>query len=46
MAKRDNGTGTIYQRQNGGWVGRIYLGRDESGKEKFPAAVLISFHDL
>lgn len=35
MAKRDNGTGTIYQRSNGGWVGKIYLGRDDSGKEKF-----------
>lgn len=35
MAKRDNGTGTIYQRTNGSWVGKIYLGRDESGKEKF-----------
>lgn len=35
MAKRDNGTGTIYQRTNGSWVGKIYLGREESGKEKF-----------
>lgn len=35
MAKRDNGTGTIYQRTNGNWVGKIYLGRDETGKEKF-----------
>lgn len=35
MAKRDNGTGTIYQRTSGSWVGKIYLGRDESGKEKF-----------
>lgn len=35
MAKRDNGTGTIYQRTNGSWVGKIYLGRDEAGKEKF-----------
>lgn len=35
MAKRDNGTGTIYQRTNGTWVGKIYLGRDECGKEKF-----------
>lgn len=35
MAKRDNGTGTIYQRANGSWVGKIYLGRDETGKEKF-----------
>lgn len=35
MAKRDNGTGTIYQRANGSWVGKIYIGRDEAGKEKF-----------
>lgn len=35
MAKRDNGTGTIYQRTNGSWVGKIYLGRDETEKEKF-----------
>lgn len=35
MAKRDNGTGTIYQRANKTWVGKIYLGRDENGKEKF-----------
>lgn len=33
--KRDNGTGTIYQRSNGSWVGKIYLGRDETGKGKF-----------
>lgn len=35
MAKRDNGTGTIYQRANGSWVGKIYLGRGDNGKEKF-----------
>ena len=33
--KRDNGTGTIYQRSNKTWVGKIYLGLDETGKEKF-----------
>lgn len=33
--KRDNGTGTIYQRANKTWVGKIYLGVDETGKEKF-----------
>lgn len=33
--KRDNGTGTIYQRPNKSWVGKIYLGRDETGKERF-----------
>lgn len=35
MAKRDNGTGTIYQRNNDSWVGKIYLGKDDNGKEKF-----------
>ena len=33
--KRDNGTGTIYQRTNKTCVGKIYLGVDETGKEKF-----------
>ena len=33
--KRDNGMGTIYQRSNGSWVGKIYLGRDQSGKGKY-----------
>ena len=33
--KRDNGTGTIYQRDNGKWVGKIYVGRKEDGKPKF-----------
>lgn len=33
--KRDNGTGTIYQRENKTWVGKIYLGLDENGKGKF-----------
>lgn len=33
MAKRDNGTGTIYQRENGTCVGRIYLGMNADGKE-------------
>ena len=35
MARRENGTGTIYQRSNGSWVGRIYIGVDMNGKEKF-----------
>lgn len=35
VQKRDNGTGTIYQRDNKSWVGKIYLGRDKTGKEKF-----------
>lgn len=35
MARRDNGTGTIYQRENGTWSGRIYLGKNEEGKPKY-----------
>lgn len=35
MSKRDNGTGTIYQRENGSWVGKIYLGLNDKGKPKF-----------
>jgi len=35
MAKRDNGTGTIYQRDNGTWVGKINIGLKEDGKPKF-----------
>lgn len=34
-AKRDNGTGTIYQRDNGTWQGKIYIGQKEDGKPKF-----------
>lgn len=33
--RRDNGSGTIYQRGNGTWVGRIYIGIDTNGKSKF-----------
>lgn len=33
--KRENGTGTIYQRENGSWVGKIYIGYKEDGKPKF-----------
>lgn len=33
--RRDNGTGTIYQRSNGTWTGKIYLGKDPDGKERF-----------
>lgn len=33
--KRDNGTGTIYQRENETWVGKIYLGLDDAGKRRF-----------
>ena len=35
MARRDNGTGTIYQRENGTWSGRIYLGKNEEGKPRY-----------
>lgn len=35
MARRDNGTGTIYQRENGTWVGRIYLGKNAEGKPRY-----------
>ena len=35
MAKRDNGTGTIYQRENGTWVGRIYLGKNADGEPRY-----------
>lgn len=35
MARRDNGMGTIYQRENGTWVGKITLGKDLEGKKKY-----------
>lgn len=35
MSKRDNGTGTIYQRGSGSWAGKIYLGLDDNGKRKY-----------
>ena len=35
MARRDNGTGTVYQRPNGSWAGRIYMGRGADGKPKY-----------
>lgn len=33
--RRDNGTSTIYQRPNKSWTGKSYIGRDETGREKF-----------
>lgn len=33
--KRDNGSGTIYQRPNGSWQARIYVGKKEDGTPKF-----------
>lgn len=35
MARRDNGTGTFYQRPNGSWAGRIYMRRGADGKPKY-----------
>ncbi len=32
MAKRANGEGTIYQRRDGRWVGKLSLGHDPTGK--------------
>lgn len=35
MQRREKGTGTIYQRDNGTWVGRVSEGRGENGKQKY-----------
>lgn len=35
MQRREKGTGTIYQRENGTWVGRISIGRGADGKIKY-----------
>lgn len=35
MAKRAKGTGTLRKRSDGRWEGRIYLGKDENGKNKY-----------
>ncbi|MCR9200626.1 MAG: site-specific integrase [Planctomycetaceae bacterium] len=34
MSKRANGEGTIFQRKDGVWVGRISLGNDSEGKRR------------
>lgn len=34
MQRREKGTGTIYQRENGTWIGRISIGRGRDGKIK------------
>lgn len=34
-ARRDNGSGTIYQRENGTWQGRVYLGKKPDGTPKY-----------
>lgn len=33
--KRDNGTGTIYQRENGTWMGKIFIGKTPEGTSKY-----------
>ena len=33
-ARRENGMGTVYQRPNGTWVGKLQLGLDGCGKPK------------
>lgn len=35
MQRREKGTGTIYQRENGTWVGRVSIGRGRDGKIKY-----------
>lgn len=35
MQRREKGTGTIYQRENGTWIGRISIGRGTDGKIKY-----------
>ena len=35
MQRREKGTGTIYQRENGTWVGRLNIGRSTDGKLKY-----------
>ena len=35
MAKRAKGTGTLRKRTDGRWEGRLYLGKDENGKNQY-----------
>ena len=35
MAKRAKGTGTLRKRADGRWEGRLYLGKDENGKNQY-----------
>lgn len=35
MQRREKGTGTVYQRENGTWVGRLSIGRGKDGKPKY-----------
>lgn len=34
-SRREKGTGTIWQKDNGTWMGRIDIGRGQDGKRKF-----------
>lgn len=34
MKQKERGDGTISQRKDGTWTGRIFLGRDGTGKQK------------
>lgn len=35
MERREKGTGSVYQRPNGSWTGRVELGRGLNGKRNF-----------
>lgn len=35
MQRREKGTGTIYQRENGKWIGRVAVGRGANGKNQY-----------
>lgn len=35
MAKRAKGTGTLRKRKDGRWEGRLFLGKDENGKNQY-----------
>ncbi|EEG78114.1 integrase family protein [Dethiobacter alkaliphilus AHT 1] len=35
MARRSKGEGSIYQRSDGRWQGRVVIGKDEQGKTKY-----------
>lgn len=41
MAKRAKGTGTLRKRSDGRWEGRIYIGKDENGKNKYKTVTSI-----
>lgn len=33
-SRREKGTGNVYQRENGSWVGRVDIGRKSDGSRK------------